>query len=188
MGRSEATMKSSDAVGRNPVEVQLGRVHWHILRGDSLRGTIASRAGTLLSTNALVVAGIALAVGLGNHRPSVIVIVATAATFACVFGSVTSAVLATVSLFHWDRQFPDQAGSAGTVYSFVEHGSGAETFEDFKHRRATESPEQVLDEALRELWQISQLHRDRYRWLRRGQRWLFVALLCLLITVGIAVS
>ena len=67
-------MKSSDAVGRNPVEVQLGRVHWHILRGDSLRGTIASQAGTLLSTNALVVAGIALAVGLGNHRPSVIVI------------------------------------------------------------------------------------------------------------------
>jgi hypothetical protein len=133
-----------------------------------------------------VVAGIALAVGLGNHRPSVIVSVATAATFACVFGSVTSAVLATVSLFHWDRQFPDQAGSAGTVYSFVEHGSGAETFEDFKQQRATESPEQILDEALRELWQISQLHRDRYRWLRRGQRWLFVALLCLLITVVLA--
>jgi hypothetical protein len=187
-GRSEAAMKGSEAVGRNPVEEQLDRVHWHILRGDSLRGTIASRAGTLLSTNALVVAGIALAVGLGNHRPSVIAIAATVATFACVFSSVTSAVLATVSLFHWDRQFPDQAGSAGTIYSFVEHGSDAETFEDFRQERATESPEQILDEALRELWQISQLHRDRYRWLRRGQRWLFVALLCLLITVALAVS
>ena len=147
-------MKSSEAVGRNPVEEQLSRVHWHILRGDSLRGTIASRAGTLLSTNALVVAGIALAVGWGNHRPGVIVIVATVVTFACVFGSVTSAVLATVSLFHWDRQFPDQAGSTGTIYGFVEHGSGAETFEDFKQQRATESGEQILDGALRELWQI----------------------------------
>jgi hypothetical protein len=84
-----------------------------------------------------VVAGIALAVGLGNHRPGVIVIVATVVTFACVFGSVTSAVLATVAIFHWDRQFPDQAGSAGTIYSFVEHGSGAQTFEVFKQQRAT---------------------------------------------------
>jgi hypothetical protein len=140
------------------------------------------------TASALVVTGIALAVGLRNHRPGVIVIVATVVTFVCVFGSVTSAVLATVSIFHWDRQFPDQAGSAGTIYSFVEHGSGAQTFEDFKQQRATESAEQILDDALRELWQISQLHRDRYRWLRRGQRWLFVALFCLLITVGLAVS
>jgi hypothetical protein len=135
-----------------------------------------------------VVAGIALAVGWRNHRPGVIVIVATVVTFVCVFGSVTSAVLATVSIFHWDRQFPDQAGSAGTIYSFVEHGSGAKTFEDFKRQRATESAEQIVDEALRELQQISQLHRDRYRWLRRGQRWLFVALCCLLVTVGLAIS
>jgi len=185
--RSEAAMTSSETVGRNPVEDQLSRVHWHILRGDSLRGSVASRAGTLLSTNALVVAGIALAVGSGNHRPGVIVIVATVATFVCVFGSVTSAVLAMTSTFHWKRQFPDQADSAGTIYSFVEH-SGARTFEDFKQQRATESTEQILDEALRELWRISQLHRDRYRWLRRGQRWLFVALFCLLITVGFAVG
>jgi hypothetical protein len=187
-GRSEAAMTSSETASRNPAGEQLGRVHWHILRGDGLRSTIAARAGTLLSTNALVVTGIALAVGLRNHRPGVIVIVATVVTFVCVFGSVTSAVLATVSIFHWDRQFPDQAGSAGTIYSFVEHGSGAQTFEDFKQQRATESAEQILDDALRELWQISQLHRDRYRWLRRGQRWLFVALFCLLITVGLAVS
>jgi hypothetical protein len=181
-------MTSSETIGRNPVEEQLSRVHWHILRGDALRGTVASRAATLLSTNALVVAGIALSVGLGNHRPGVIVIVATAATFVCVFGSVASAVLAMVSTFHWNRQFPDQADSAGTIYSFVEHGSGARTFEDFKQQRATESAEQILDEALRELWRISQLHRDRYRWLRRGQRWLFAALFFLLITVGLAIG
>jgi len=134
-----------------------------------------------------VVAGIALAAGWGNHRPGVIVIVATVATFFCVFGSVTNAVLSMVSTFRWRRQFPDQADSAGTIYSFVEH-SGARTFEDFKQQRATESAEQILDQALRELWRISQLHRDRYRWLRRGYRWLFAALVCLLITVGLALG
>jgi len=187
MERGEAAMTNSETVGRNPVEEQLSRVHWHILRVDSLRNTVASRAGTLLSTNALVVAGIALAVGSDKHRPSVIVIMATLVTFACVFGSVTSAVLAMVSTFHWGHQFPDQADSAGTIYSFIE-GSGARTFEDFKQQRATESAGQILDDALRELWRISQLHRDRYRWLRRGHRWLFAGLLGLLITVGLAVS
>ena len=187
MERGEAAMTNSETVGRNPVEEQLSRVHWHILRGDSLRSTVAARAGTLLSTNALVVAGIALAVGSGNHRPSVIVIVATLVTFVCVFGSVTSAVLAMVSTFRWSRQFPDEAASSGTIYSFVD-SSGARTFEDFKQQRATESAEKILDDALRELWRISQLHRDRYRWLRRGHRWLFVALMWLLITVGLAVS
>ena len=187
-GRGEAAMTGPEGAGRNPAGEQLSRVHWHILRGDSLRGSVASRAGTVLSTNALVVAGIALALGLSSHRPGIIVIVATVVTFACVFGSVASAILAMVSILHWDRQFPDQAGSAGTIYSFAEHGSGAATFEEFKQQRAAESAEQILDQALRELWQISQLHRDRYRWLRRGQRWLFAALLCLLITVGLAVS
>lgn len=189
--RSEAAMTSSETVGRNPVEDQLSRVHWHILRGDSLRNSVASRAGTLLSTNALVVAGIAVAVGSGDHRPGVIVIVATVATFVCVFGSTTSAVLAMTSpfhwKFHWKRQLPDQADPPRTIYSFVEH-SGAKTFEDFKQRRATESTEQILDEALLELWRISQLHRDRYRWLRRGQQWLLIALFCLVITVGFAVG
>jgi len=180
-------MTSSEIIGQNPVEEQISRVQWHILRGDHLRSTVASRAGTLLSTNALVVAGIALAVGWGKHRPGVIVIVATVVTFICVFGSVTSAVLAMVSTFHWSRQFPEHADSDGTIYSFVD-GSGARTFEDFKRQRATESAEQILDQALRELWRISQLHRDRYRWLGRGQRWLFAALFCLLITVGLAVG
>jgi hypothetical protein len=187
MERGEAAMTNSETVDRNPVEEQLSRVHWHLLRVDSLRSTVASRAGTLLSTNALVVAGIALAVGSGKHRPSVIVIMATLVTFVCVFGSVTSAVLAMVSTFHSSRQFPDHDGPAGTIYSFIE-GSGARTFEDFKEQRATESAEKILNDALQELWRTSQLHRDRYRWLRRGHRWLFVALLGLLITVGLAVS
>ena len=138
-----------------------------------------------------MVAGIALAVGWGNHRPGVIVIVATVVTFACVFGSVTSAVLATVSLFHWDRQFPDQAGSTGTIYGFVEHGSGAETFEDFKQQRATELVSRSLTghsgncgKSINCIAPVT--GGSAVACCQR--RWLFVALFCLLITVGLAVS
>jgi hypothetical protein len=186
-GEGEAVMTPRTA-SWDSVEEQLSRVHWHILREDSLRASVAARAGTLLSTNALVVAGIALAVGLSGRRAGALVITGTVATFACVFGSVTSAVLATVSLFPWDRRYPDQANMRGTVYCPIEHGSGAATFEDFMQQRATESPERVLNEALRELWQCTQLHCDRYRWLRGGLRWLLAALFCLLITVGLTVS
>lgn len=181
-------LTSHETASHNPVDEQLSRVHWHILRGDSLRATVAARAGTLLNTNALVVAGIALAVGSPSRRPGVVVIVATVLTFVAIFGSVACAVLATVAILHWDRQYPDQASPVGSIYSFVEHDSGASDFEEFKRQRATESAEKILDDALRELWQISQLHRDRYRWLRRGQRWLLAALVCLLVTVGLAVT
>jgi hypothetical protein len=180
-------MTGLEAVVQNSADEQLSRVHWHILRCDSLRGSVASRAGTLLSTNALVVAGIALAAGWGSRRPGIVVIAATVVTFACVFCSAASAVRAAVSFFAWDRRFPGQAGAPGTVYCPAEY-SGAESFEGFRRQWAARSAEQILDEALRELWQITRLHQDRYRWLRRGQRWLLVALSCLLITVGLAVS
>ncbi len=178
---------SSDTARGTSIEEQLNRVHWHILRGDSLRGSIAARAGTLLSTNALVVAGIALAFGWASHKPGAIVIAGAVVTFICVGFSVTNAALATVTLFQWRPQLPDQAAWPGTIYSFVTHGSGAETFEDFKLQRATESPEQILDEALRELWECSHLHRYRYRQLRRALRWLLAGLASLLITVALSV-
>jgi hypothetical protein len=93
----------------------------------------------MLSTNALVVAGVALTLGRTTHRPGAIVIAATIVTFVCVGFSVTNAALATMTIFRWRPQLPDQAVWRGTIYSFVSHGSGAETFEDFKRQRATES-------------------------------------------------
>lgn len=180
-------MTGLGAVVQNSADEQLSRAHWHILRCDSLRASAASRAGTLLSTNALVVAGIALAAGWGGRRPGAVVIAATVVTFACVFCWAASAVRATVSFVPWHRQFPGQGDAAGTVYCPAEY-SGAGTFEDFRRQWAAGSAEQILDDALRELRQITRLHQDRYRWLRRGQRWLLAALACLLITVGLAVS
>lgn len=178
---------SSDTARFPSIEEQLNRVHWHILRADGLRGSIAARAGTLLSTNALVVAGVALALGWTGHRPGAIVIVGTVVTFACVGISVTNAALATMTVFRWRPQLPDHAVWRGTIYSFVSHGSGAETFDDFKRQRATESSEQILEEALRELWENSHLHRHRYKRLRSALRWLLAGLACLFITIVISI-
>lgn len=169
------------------IEEQLNRVHWHILRTDSLRGSVSARAGTMLSTNALVVAGVALVLGWTSHRSGVIVITGTVVTFACVSFSVTNAALATMTLFRPRPQLPGQAVFRGTIYSFVSHGNGAETFEDFKRHRATESPEQILDEALLELWENGHLHRRRYGRLRSALWWLLAALVCLFITIVISV-
>jgi hypothetical protein len=186
-GRSKAAISRVDTAHSSSVEDQLNRVHWHILRADSLRGSVAARAGTLLSTNALVIAGVALALGWTSHRPGATVISSTVLTFTCVSFSVTNAALATMTVFRWRPQIPDEGVWRGSIYSFVSHGSGADTFEEFKRQRATESPKQVLDEALRELWENAQLHRRRYRRLRNALRWLLAGLACLFITVVLSI-
>ena len=165
---------------RNSLDEQLERVHWHIKRGDSLRASVASRAGTLLSTNALVVAGIALAFGLRSHKPGIVVTILAIAALGCVAVSVMSAAMATMTIVSWRRQFPRHQEYGGTPYSFVEIDSGAQTFEDFRQRMANWSAQQALDEATAELWQCGILHRYRYLKLRVALRWLLGAL-CLLL-------
>jgi hypothetical protein len=154
-------------------------VHWHILRGDSLRAGVASRAGTLLSTNALVIAGIALAFGPKNHKPDAAVMILAIGALGCVAVSVMHAALSTMTIRAWSRQFPKHQEHGGSAYSFVEIDSGARTFEDFKQRMTDQSADQVLEDALAELWQCAVLHRYRYMKLRVALRWLLAALCCL---------
>lgn len=174
---------TSAAHGNDDLDEQLQRVHWHILRGDSLRAGVASRAGTLLSTNALVVAGIALALGLKNHKPGVVVTILAIAALSCVAVSVMHAALATMTIRRWSRQFRRHARSTvGSPYSFIEIDSGAQTFEQFSQRISSQGAEQILTDAVAELWQCGVLHRYRYIKLRIALRWLLAAL-CLLVAV-----
>ena len=93
------------AVSRRSFDEQLERVHWHTPRSDSLRASVASRAGTLLSTNALVIAGVALALGLKSHKPETVVTFLVIAALGCVAVSVMNASLAAVPVRRWPRQF-----------------------------------------------------------------------------------
>ena len=170
---------------RRSLDEQLERTHWHILRSDSLRASVASRAGTLLSTNALVIAGIALALGLKSHKPETVVTILAIAALGCVAVSVMNASVATVTVRRWPRQFPkhkEHTGHIGPPYSFAELSS-ASTFEDFKQRMASQSAEQVLEDALAELWRCGMLHGYRYMKLRIALRWLLTALCLFLVAV-----
>lgn len=140
----------------------------------------------MLSTNALVVAGITLAFGWANRRPGVIVVTGVLVTFVCIGFSITNAALANVTVYHRRRQSPDQIVRPAPVYSLVDY-SGSETFEDFERLIASQTPEETLQEALCELWRCRHLHRYRYARLRHALRLLLAALATLLITVALSV-
>jgi hypothetical protein len=162
------------------VEEQLKTVHWHLLRSDHLRSGVASRAGALLSTNALVVAGIALAFSLRNQKPDAVVIVAAMVALACVVVSAGSAALALVSVRNWPRQFDDHTTPPAFLYCYAEIGTISRTFEAFKDRVTTASPDELLEFALAELWRCARLHEYRYRKIRVAMFWLVAALLSFL--------
>lgn len=166
------------------VSQQLKVVHWHMLRGDNLRAAVAARAGAVLSTNALVVAGIALSFGLRNHRPDVIgLILALLALGAATF-SVVTASLALTTLRTWERHFRGDDAPVAFPYSYAELEGNRGTFGDFKQRTLSLNPEQQLDNALAELWRCGRLHSYRYHKLRIAMRWLLVALLFLMLAVA----
>ena len=174
------------AASRRNLDEQLERAHWHILRSDSLRASVASRAGTLLSTNALVIAGAALALGLKSHKPDTVVTILAIATLGCVAVSVMNASLAAVTIRRWARQFAknkEHLGHIGPPYSFAEIDSTTSTFEDFKRRMANQSVDRLLEEALGELWRCGLLHCYRYAKLRIALRWLLAALCFFLAAV-----
>jgi hypothetical protein len=175
---------------RRSLDEQLERIHWHILRSDSLRASVASRAGTLLSTNALVIAGIALALGFKSHKPETVVTILTIAALGCVAVSVMNASMAAVTVRRWPRQFPKHKKHVehiGPPYSFAEINSSASTFEDFKQGMTNQSADQLLEDALAELWRCGMLHGYRYAKLRIALRWLLTALCLFLAAVTASV-
>jgi hypothetical protein len=163
------------------VEQQLDLVNWHILRGDGLRTGLAGRAGTLLSTDALIVAGVALAVGLRSPRAGYGVL----ATLACVGVSVVNASLVLVTVRRWRDQFPRTGAPEPFLYSYTgieEDGN----FQEFKARLLATSRERLLEHALTELWRSGTLHDYRYRKLRLAMKWLIAAILLLFVTLTIS--
>ena len=62
------------------------------------------------------------------------------------------------------------------------HGS----FEDFKARLSSQSPERLLEYALIELWRCGRLHSDRYRRLHHAVRWLLASVAFLFIAIALS--
>ena len=130
------------------VKQQLDLVHWHMLRGDGLRAGLASRASSLLSTDALIVAGVTLALGIGNRRQGYSALVPSLVTLLCVAFSVINASMVLTTVRRWHQQFKDLDVPSPFLYSYTGmHGN----FAEFKTRMLSESSEQIQEHALVEL-------------------------------------
>jgi hypothetical protein len=69
------------------------------------------------------------------------------------------------------------------LYSYAGmHGD----FEAFKAKLLCQSPEQLLEYALIELWRSGTLHNYRYRKLRIALRWLLLAIVLLFIAIALS--
>lgn len=159
-------------------------MHWHMLRGDGLRSSLASRAGSVLSTNALIVASIALALGMRSQRPGSAVLASSLVTLTCIGISVVNASMALITVRRWRRQFT-ATGTKPFLYSYAGmHGD----FEEFKSKLRSLAPEDVLELALVELWRCGNLYNYRYRRLRRALGWLLAAIILLFITIAVSAS
>jgi hypothetical protein len=168
---------------KTKVEQQVDLVHWHMLRGDNLRAGLASRAGTLLSTDALIVAGVTLALGLRNQRADHAVLAISLATLICVAVSAVNASLVLMSVRRWHYDFGKTEAPQPFLYSYTGmHGS----YNDFKAKVLSLSQERLLEYALVELWRCGQLHTYRYKKLRRAVRWLLAAIAFLFVTILIS--
>jgi hypothetical protein len=183
--------KGEDKLGRVPpidhakMEVQddLDLVHWHMLRGDGQRASLVKRAGSVLSTNALIVAGVALALGLRSQHPGLAVLIPALTTLVCIAVSVINASMVMITLRPWRQHFKATNTLPPFFYSYAGmHGD----FATFKEKMLSQSPEQLLEHALVELWRAGNLHNYRYRKLRIALRWLLTALVSLFIAIALS--
>ncbi|MRH93513.1 hypothetical protein GFY24_40010 [Nocardia sp. SYP-A9097] len=165
----------------------IDEVHWHILREDQHRASVSARTASVLSTNALVVAGTALANSIrGVQRLSAVMVCSTIGTLAFVAASVVLASMALVTPRRWTPKRDDVDFDSSMVYHYGYYGGRWATFEDFRASITDLSPEQQLHGAVLELWKASYTHQYRYRKLRMASRYLIGAIVLLVITVALA--
>ncbi|MEV6768655.1 hypothetical protein AB0N05_08460 [Nocardia sp. NPDC051030] len=168
--------------------LDLEAVHWHIVREDQHRVGVATRASAVLSTNALVIAGTALAASVrGTQRPNPLVISSTLATLVFVAASVflASTALVTPQRRKWVPRWDGIDSDSSMVYSYPYYDYRWSSFEEFRKSITDQSPEQQLRGAILELWKATFVDQYRYRKLRLSTRCLIGSIGFLLFTVGL---
>ncbi|MEU8894533.1 hypothetical protein [Nocardia sp. NPDC048505] len=172
----------------------LDEIRWHILREDQHRAGVSARANSVLSTNALVVAGTALAFTVkGASRPSVAMICLALVVLLFVAASVVNAAMALVSSHalitpeRWVKSWDQLHTEVSRVYAYPYYSAEWSSFEQFYDVVANASPEQQLRGAAIELWIGASIDRHRYGKLRVAIRCLIMAIGFLGGTVGVGI-
>ncbi|MFB7718941.1 hypothetical protein [Nocardia sp. NPDC056100] len=162
-------------------------MRWHIAREDQLRAAVSTRAGAVLSTNALVIAGTALSFSFrDSRRPNIAMLCTSLSALVFVAGSVMFASMALITLRRKDLRFFGPRDDASALYYYPGIRRKWPTVEAFREAVMNQSPEQQLRGAVVELWRAADLHGHRYRMLRTAT-WLLLGAICsLLATVWLA--
>jgi hypothetical protein len=141
---------------------------WHLQRYDGLHAVTASRAGAVLSANALVLAGVAVVVGLAPRSSpsdsSLPAGVGALAVIALLFAglSVVGSARALIALRAWRRRFGRQL----LPRPFFQHNETLEllpTHDEFVAAFKQLPIEDELDAALTALWVRTKTRNDSLR-------------------------
>lgn len=165
---------------RETVEV----IRWHILRADGQRSGMWTRAATVLSADALVIAGAAVLVSVAS-KAAWWSLVTAALPLAAAMISVYEASNVIGGVQDWGRTFTEENSPAPMFYSLPDTVKALRTYDQFRSNITGRSIESEVDDAASELWRISVLHRMRLRQLRRSIRWLQISLPLLILSVGV---
>ncbi|MBF6174402.1 hypothetical protein [Nocardia blacklockiae] len=174
---------TSGGLGGGTKGLGLDAVRWHLLRQDAKFAAVTTRAAAVLSTNALVVAGTALAFTLnGSRQVNPWVLGPALGTLVLVAASVTYATQALVLLRRRRLSvYFATRSEASALYSYTYISRRWRSFDDFRESVMDQSPEQQLRGALDEMWRTSHLHLYRYLKFRKAT-WLLLASIGLLLT------
>ena len=132
-------------------------LRWHILRADSQRGGFWTRAATVLSADALVIAGAAVLVSVASKAAWWSLITA-ALPLAAAMVSVYEASNVIGGVQDWGRTFPEKGSPAPMFYSLPETVKILGTYGQFRSAIADRSIESEAEDAASELWRISVRH------------------------------
>lgn len=164
-----------------------------MIRYDSLRATVATRASFILSADAVLIAGVALLVPQGIQRN----IAGGRASLGLIgLGSIITLVLAGLSIRSafeaqfgnrpWRRIFGDEAPS-GFIYQHTDTLRETPSYGEFASLFATQTPQQELESAVSSLWVGLNSHARRYRFMRKSASRLYLAMSTFVLSVACAI-
>lgn len=167
----------------------LKTLQWHINRTDVQRSASWSRAGSVLSANALVVAG-ATVLARSSSQTNVAIVGATLLPFVAALLPTYEASTVIAGPRSFGRRLTNLGTPPSILYSMIDTPSMGENLETFKALIRSRSASDEIDGAICELWRLGLLHEARSRHLHRATRWFILAipLLALSIIVEFAVS
>jgi hypothetical protein len=162
-------------------------VRWHILRADSQRAGLWTRATAVLSADALVIAGTAVLVSAGDSATWWSLLTAALPLIAAMI-SVWTACNIVGGISGWQDTFKAKDSPTPLFYSLPDTVKGLGTYEKFRHALSNRSAASELDDAASEFWRLSVLHLQRLHQLRRSIHWLQISLPLLFISIAVIIS